>query len=221
MKIAGLLLLSAIPVIAGALRVIDLSGGAHPDPETSARFAADPIPVLAHILGATVFSLVGAFQFSDRLRRHAWHRRAGRVVFAAGLVAAASGVWMAFSSTVDDGGLLFALRLVFGSAMAASLVLGFLAIRRRALVVHRAWMTRAYAIGVGAGTQALVGIAALAQIGTPSPVGNSLLMGLAWVINLSVAEFVIRRSARRSPSSARSPRIGAPRPPRPVGTSGR
>lgn len=38
--------------------------------------------------------------------------------------------------------------------MAACLVLGFTAIRRRDIAAHRAWMIRAYAIGLGAGTQA-------------------------------------------------------------------
>ena len=37
--------------------------------------------------------------------------------------------------------------------MAASIVLGFTAIRRRDIAAHRAWMIRAYALGLGAGTQ--------------------------------------------------------------------
>ena len=50
--------------------------------------------------------------------------------------------------------LLYVFRLVFGTAMAASIVDGFLAVRRRDIRAHRAWMIRAYAIGLGAGTQA-------------------------------------------------------------------
>ena len=38
--------------------------------------------------------------------------------------------------------------------MVACLVLGFTAFRRRGIAVHRAWMIRAYAIGLAAGTQA-------------------------------------------------------------------
>ena len=37
--------------------------------------------------------------------------------------------------------------------MAASLLLGITAIRRRDIAAHRAWMIRAYAIGLAAGTQ--------------------------------------------------------------------
>ena len=45
---------------------------------------------------------------------------------------------------------------MFGSAMVAFLVLGVVAIRRRDVVTHSAWVTRGYAIGQGAGTQALI-----------------------------------------------------------------
>ena len=37
--------------------------------------------------------------------------------------------------------------------MAACIVLGFAAIRRGDVARHRAWMTRAYALALGAGTQ--------------------------------------------------------------------
>ena len=52
------------------------------------------------------------------------------------------------------GDLLYVLRLVFGCALIACLVLGFAAIRRRNIPAHRAWMIRAYAIALAAGTQA-------------------------------------------------------------------
>jgi uncharacterized membrane protein YozB (DUF420 family) len=48
----------------------------------------------------------------------------------------------------DDGALLYALRLLFGSAMVISIVLGFTAIRRRDVRRHRAWMMRDYAMGL-------------------------------------------------------------------------
>jgi hypothetical protein len=61
------------------------------------------------------------------------------------------------------------------------------------MIRHRAWMTRAYAIGVGAGTQALTLAAGELIAGPPSELGNALLMGAAWVLNLAVAEWSIRR----------------------------
>jgi hypothetical protein len=94
---------------------------------------------------------------------------------------------------VGDGDFLSALRLLFGSAMIVSIVLSFAAIRRRDVVQHRAWMMRAYAIGLGAGTQALVLMVGEMIAGKPSEISRALLMGACWVINLAVAEWVIRR----------------------------
>ena len=96
------------------------------------------------------------------------------------------------------GPLLHAVRLLFGPAMAACLVLGVTTVRRGDIQAHRAWMIRAYAIALAAGTQAFtqgIGEALL----SPSPLHVDLAIGAGWVINLGVAEWVIRR-----PSGARA-----------------
>ena len=55
-----------------------------------------------------------------------------------------------------------------------------------------AWMIRAYAIGLGAGTQAFTGGLGGAVFGTGNLAGD-LAKGAAWVINVAVAEWAIRR----------------------------
>ena len=92
-----------------------------------------------------------------------------------------------------DGDLLAVFRLVFGSGMAASIILGLAAIRRRDFARHRVWMIRGYAIGQGAGTQALLFIALMPIIGTPTDLGRTLVLGAAWVLNLGIAEWILRR----------------------------
>ena len=196
---AALIALAFIPLAAGAFRVTTLVGGA-PVTANNLRFVTSPIPVLLHIASVTIYSLLGAFQFSAGLRRRwpGWHRAAGRILFGAGLVAALSGLWMAsfYAIVPADSPLLHVLRLFFGAAMAVSLVLGLLAIRRRNIGQHQAWMRRAYAIGLGAGTQALILIVPEVLFGKPDPDRLALLMGAAWVINLVVAEWLIRRPSR-------------------------
>ena len=61
------------------------------------------------------------------------------------------------------------------------------------MIRHRAWMTRAYAIGLGAGTQALTLAAGEIIGGPPTELENALLMGAGWMINVAVAEWSIRR----------------------------
>ena len=96
-----------------------------------------------------------------------------------------------------DGPLLYAFRLVFGSAMVVSIILGVTTIRRRDVKGHRAWMTRGYALGLGAGTQILTLAAGELIAGPPSELSRALLMGAGWVINVAVAEWAIRRRPRR------------------------
>ncbi len=63
---------------------------------------------------------------------------------------------------------------------------------------HRAWMTRGYAIGLGAGTQMLTLMAGEMIAGPPSELSRALLMGAGWVINLAVAEWAIRKRPHRA-----------------------
>jgi hypothetical protein len=204
----ALILLSVIPVLAGAARLTELTGGAAVTAQ-NARFFASPIPVVVHIVSVTVYSLLGAFQFVPGLRgRRGWHRFAGSILIPAGLLAAVSGLWMSAFYALPDGTADVPIRLFFGSAMLVSLFLGIVAVRRRDFVRHGAWMTRAYAIGVGAGTQAFVISGWLLVVGMPGELGRALLMALAWVINLAVAELVIRRRTWHSARSRR--RVGRP-----------
>ena len=196
---AALILLTLIPVIAGGARLTELAGGADITPRNE-RFFNSPIPVVTHIVSVTIYSVLGAFQFVPSLSkdRRSWHRAAGRILIPAGLLVALSGLWMAlfYALPPSDGFILLALRLVFGTAMLASLVLGILAIRRRDFARHGAWMTRAYAIGVAAGTQALILIVPELVSRPPDVPTRAALMGAAWVINLAVAEYAIHRRAR-------------------------
>ena len=204
----GLVALSAIPLTAGTLRLVQLAGGPAIIPADH-RFAGFPLPLVVHIVGAATYALLGILQLVPRFRRRhlTWHRRAGRVLAVAGLLVAASALWMTllYAAQPGTGDLLYVLRLVFGSAMAACLVLGFTAVRRHDIAAHRAWMIRAYAIGLAAGTQAFTEGFGGAVFGT-GVVAADLAKGAGWVINLAVAEWAIRRPARHRPARAAGPR---------------
>jgi uncharacterized membrane protein len=196
----ALVVLSLIPVISGSLRLIEAAGGPQLMP-VNPRIDASPAPLVVHVLAAAIYAVLGAFQFPARLRRRhpGWHRRSGRILVGAGLAVAGSGLWMTlFYSGAPGGVLLWAIRLLVGSTMAAAIVLGFTAIRRRDIAAHRAWMIRAYALGLGAGTQAFTEGIGEALFGT-GDLSKAISMGSAWVINALVAEWAIRRpSVRRT-----------------------
>lgn len=192
---AVLVFLSLVPIAAGAARMTQLVGGAEITPE-NARFFASPIPIVLHIVSVTIYSLVGAFQFGAgfRRKRPRWHRIAGRVLVVCGLVAGLSGLWMAhfYPWPAYDGNLLYGMRLLFGSAMVLSIGLGFRAVRRWDFETHRAWMIRGYAIGLGAGTQVFTHLPWL-FLGQPNQWERALSMGAGWIINVIVAEWIIRK----------------------------
>lgn len=197
-----LVALSVVPMIGGAIRLASLS--APPTPE-SARFVAAPAPVVLHILAATVYCLLGAFQFSRAVRNRwpGWHRRAGRVLAAAGLVAGLTGLWMTHFYAIPagmQGSLLHAVRLLVGAGMVAAIVLAWRSILRRDVARHEAWLIRAYALGQGAGTQVLVLGPWTAITGDSQGLTRDLLMALAWGINGVVAEWIV---SRRAPSVQR------------------
>lgn len=201
---ASLLALTAVPALSGALRLVDLSGGRT---EENARFFDLPVPILVHIIGATTFCVLGAFQFQPSLRRRRplWHRWSGRVLVPAGIAGGLSGLWMAVWSDVPayDNAALMVLRVVFGSLMVVALALGLRAVLRRDIRTHQRWMARAYAVALGAGTQALVLGPMVVVSGPPGGTLKAAGMGFAWVVNLVVAEWLVRRSqSRRRPTSA-------------------
>jgi uncharacterized membrane protein len=193
----SLLALALIPVLGGTGRVVELLGGPAVLP-ADPRFAASPVPLVVHIVAAVVYAVLGAFQFSARLRRRhpAWHRRAGRLLVALGLTVALSGLWMTllYPQKEGTGDLLYLFRLLAGSGMAVSIILGLVAVRRRDIAGHQAWMTRAYALALGAGTQAFTVGFGEALFGS-GVTRTDLMMGAGWAINLAIAERVIRRHA--------------------------
>ncbi|MFC8797384.1 DUF2306 domain-containing protein [Promicromonospora sp. NPDC057138] len=191
---AGLLLLAAVPALAGSVRLTELAS----DPVVTAenaRFVAQPLPVIVHIICVTTYSLLGAFQFVPSLRRRRWHRLAGRVLAPAGLGVALTGLWMTtfYDLPAHDNLVVNGARYVVGTAMAVSIVLGVRAALRRDFVSHPAWMMRAYALAMGAGTQALLLGPYMAIVGTMSTAAYATGMVAAWVINVAFAEWLIRR----------------------------
>ncbi|HVZ35361.1 MAG TPA: DUF2306 domain-containing protein [Polyangiaceae bacterium] len=207
---ALLLALSLVPTLGGIARLASLSGSAPAD----ARFLQAPLPIVLHVVSATLYSLLGAFQFSSGVRSRwpGWHRRAGRWLALSGLLAGATGFWMTACYPIPtslQGPLLYGVRLAVSSAMVASLLIAWRSILHRDVPRHEAFMIRAYALGQGAGTQVLVLLPWMLLSGESGGLTRDVLMTLSWLLNLLVAEAIVRsRAARRTPRSERQRRSG-------------
>jgi len=201
-----LVVLGLLPLLPAVGRMVLRFADTGAPPEMLAdtsRFFVMPVPVVVHIVSACLFSLIGALQFSRTLRRSPWHRLSGRVLVSAGVVAAASGLWLTnfYPPLGNEGPLLYWFRTAAGLGMLWFLVQGYMAARRRRFDEHPRHMMRAYAIGLGASTQMLIGIPVLLLFGEPSPIVGDLMLGAGWAINLAVAQWAIGRkngAARRS-----------------------
>jgi len=192
---------SFIPVVGGLIRVLELAGGPQIAPENP-RASYAPTPIILHILSSSLFCVLGAFQFLPNLRRQrlAAHRAIGRVIAATGCVSALTGLWMthfyAFPEALQGASLYWA-RMVLGTAMTGLIIWAVIAIKSRNAFQHGASMVRAYAIGQGASTQAVMGIAWIIAVGSEAvgPLRDGLMI-FAWVLNLLAAEVFIRTMLR-------------------------
>lgn len=197
--LAGVIVIAALPSLIGAVILQDLISGkpsAMTEPADALRRASYPGALWLHILGGAGFVLLGLLQFSAPLRRRLpWlHRWSGRVLVAGGLGLALASFWMNYRHpNLNDTGVHDALQTIAALALIVTLGLGIAAIRQRQIMAHRAWMMRAYALCLGAGTQTLLLLPLFASGHLPPVWAQDLVFGMAWVVNLAVAEWMIRR----------------------------
>ena len=192
-----------IPVMNGAVSVVQIPLGTLP--EDSLRLAAVPVSFFLHSLGGVLFGVLGPLQFVRALRRRfgTLHRLSGRVFVLAGAGLALSGLALLLQVESIRTGFLDAARAIFSLALLAALVLGVAAARARDMPRHRAWMIRAYAIGMGTGTVALIMFPIYLITGKP-PTGlasDIVVVGM-WLLNIALAEWVVRRLALPRPLQA-------------------
>lgn len=201
----GLLLISFVPSFGGLLRMLELATNASFLP-TNSRVNQAPSPVVIHVISSVLFCLLGAIQFlkSIRLNHPKMHKLFGRLLVVAGVLSAASGLWMthfyAFPEALQ-GTLLYVVRIVVSIGMIVCLYKAVSAILHKKTLQHQAWIIRAYALAQGAGTQVLVAIPWLIAGNEPSGVTRDILMSVAWLINLAVAELIIRNISLASGTS--------------------
>ncbi len=151
-----------------------------------------------HILSGTVFMLVGPLQFIPSIRRH-WpklHRVSGRIFIVCGLVAAVTALGVEFGFPLRGGHFKRAAMVLFSLTLLVALVIAWRAAIRRKIDVHRAWVIRAYAIGLSLSTTRLYFIPAYLIHGNPTEFEAATVTWIGFCLNCLVAEWIVRRSRR-------------------------
>ena len=206
LRTTGLLSLSAMPILAGIARLYDQTRST-PTMDASMGSTHMPSLLLVHIAGASIFLILGAFQFMPVTRVRAWHRQAGRVAVIAGLLGAGSGAVLTVALPMDPtaGPLLVPMRFFFSLLWFAALALGLILAVRRQINAHRAWIIRGYTVGVATGLQSLILLPWFFLFGVPTGLPSDLVMLAGWIVALLVGERMIRQRHNAFAPLARIP----------------
>ena len=184
------------------VQVVQIPSGTYP--ADSARLAVAPVAWFAHVLAGVAFGITGPVQFVRALRHRFGrvHRVTGRVFVIAGATLGLSGLSLLAQVMSERTPLADIARGLFGLALLFALALAMVAVRDRDFRRHRAWMIRAYAVGMGLGTVGLVFFPIYIVTGQP-PMGfvADFLFVAAWVMTIVVGEVVVHRLSA-SPSEA-------------------
>lgn len=172
-----------------------------PPPIVANAFATPFLPI--HVFGGVVALLVGPLQFVRfiRARWPAFHRASGRIYVAACAIGAPSGLVLALGTTA---GPMVSVGFGIPAVLCALFTwFGWRAAVERRFGDHADWMLRSYAVVAAAITLRLL-IPAAAFLDLDFLAAYRVNSWLAWIANLALVEYVIRR---KRGSAARSPRF--------------
>jgi hypothetical protein len=194
MTLAVLLFIATlIPIISAPIRMFQILTDQLP--ADAIKFNAVPWALFLHSLGGMTFGILGPIQFSGAIKKRfgKFHRISGRIFVVAGMFLGLSAIRLLIEFPNSSTWVLVTARAVAGLGMIIALTLALHAIINRDIVRHLNWMIRAYAIGMGAATIAFIQLPIFLIRGKAlEGYLADIAFVLSWVINLTIAELVIR-----------------------------
>ena len=197
-----LLLLGSLNVLFGALQLGTIQQGPPTvaDEFTSLHYFATPIPIVLHIAAGIIFNLLGPLQFAPAIwqRWPAWHRWAGRLLIISGAAVGLTGLWMNQFYPAYGGFLKYSGVAVSSIGLIVALGIALRAILNRDIPRHRAWMMRAFALGLGPATQRFFILPYFFMGGEINDLLIGLVVWFGFLINLIVVEGVLWQGRRKT-----------------------
>ena len=191
--------LFAVAIAGYALSFLVRGGSAFP-PGLRESFGARPWGIYPHVLLGSVALLLGPLQFRRELLLHSrpLHRRMGIVYVVCAALTGVVGTYMAIYS---DGGMPTHLGFgLLGLCTFATTLFAYVRIRAHDVGAHREWMIRSYALIFGAVTLRVELPLLIIAFGGDFVPAYAIVSWLAWVPNILIAEWYLRR-ARGSAAS--------------------
>jgi hypothetical protein len=188
-----LFILTFIPLASAPVRMFQILTDQLP--ADAIKFTTVPWTLFFHALGGLAFGLAGPLQFAGALKtRFGWfHKFTGRIFVIAGVFLALSALRLLIEFPHDSTWVLVSARAAAACGKLFTITLALNAVWDRNFAQHRAWMIRTYALGMGAATISFIQLPIFLIRGKALEgyLADSLFV-LSWVINLTLAEIVIR-----------------------------
>ena len=171
-----------------------------PDQLFEMRYLDHPIVAAMHMASGIAFVLLAPLQFFKRFRNKnlGLHRGLGRVLVICALIAGTYGLVATVALPAFGGISTETASWFFGPLFLFSLVRAYWCVRNKKIALHREWMIRAFAMGIGVATQRLFLLILMATTGYSfeEVFGPGLWLGFS--INLLIAEIWINVSRTKS-----------------------
>lgn len=170
-------------------------------PNILPNFEANTAIFLTHVVGSVIALLIGPWQFVATIRRR-WtrlHRWMGRIYMVAVLFGGIGGFFIAWTTTA--GPLATAGFSLLAVIWLGTTGLGYQSARAGNYADHRKWMIRSFALTAAAITLRL-GLPIAPALGYSFLSGYMVMSWACWIINLGIAELLLRSGENRKTAVA-------------------
>lgn len=184
------MLLIAVLIIFGIKRSIDTYSGISQEGLFELRYLEHPLIVAAHMLSGIMFITLAPFQFIKKIRSKnlGRHRQLGRVLVVCALISGIYGLAATVALPAFGGLASETAGWFFGPVFIFAILRAFWCARNKNITQHREWMIRAFALGLGVGTQRVILIVLMMSTGYGFEASFGPALWLGFGLNLLIAE---------------------------------
>ena len=168
------------------------------------RYTAHPYKTLVHTAAGMVFAVLGPLQFVSPIRRRfpRIHRISGYFFLPFGILAGVAALIISFSFPIWGYGYNQAIGVVWSAFMIFAFVNAFMLVRKRNFLLHREWMMRGFAAGLGVSVFRFISEEILLPMGLSFDDRWTIVMLISPPITLGATELWIRATRPRKSVSA-------------------
>jgi uncharacterized membrane protein len=194
-----LVILLIVVLISFAIkRAVDTYTGISHENIFELRYLEHPLITALHMLSGIMFITLAPLQFTKKLRLKNLdlHRKLGRVLIVCALISGIYGLIATVALPAFGGLASEASAWFFGPIFIFSILRAFWCAKNKKITQHREWIIRAFALGLGVGTQRVILIVLMISSGNSFEASFGPALWLGFGLNLVIAEIWINTTRR-------------------------